>query len=264
MSNSIVESSPSIVARDRRVAVFAHVESPQLLATLVCEMLGKPPLDAMFITRNTPGLLPQPFTLDEANRLVEHVKPLGIQAAVIAEADLPDMSGAITMHHARIAEDALEVCDLQGRCATRVTWDRIAVIAAGSVPSDSHMRFIDDGRPSVLSAAPMPSVGRLATPERPHLELWLLCHGPSVVYRMKHDEFNYETLAADRAPSAAENFDRFVRRLVAMVPQARRTPGTYAYLQHMLAGYEFKSSEAVRQQALIGWILDRNLATTTS
>lgn len=253
-----------MAVRDQRVAIFAHVECPQLLATLVCEMTGTPLLDAVIVTRNTPGLLPHPFTLDEANRLVEHVKPLGIQAAVVAETDLPDMSDVNTMHHSRIVEDALEVCDLQGHCASRVAWDRIAVIAVGSVPGDSHMRFIDDGRPSVLSAAPMPSVGRLATPERPHLEFWLLCHSPAAVYRLKHDEFNYETLAADRAPSAAENFDRFVRRLVTMVPQARRTPGTYAYLQHMLAGYEFKSDEAIRQQALIGWILARNLATTTS
>lgn len=252
-----VESSQSVSARDLRVAVLAHVESTQLLATLICEATGALPVDAAFAARYTPGILPHGFTLAEAESLVQHLRPMGVQAVVIAEADLPNVSHAVAMHHARIFEDALEVCDLQGRCATRILWNHLAVIAVGCVPGESHVRFMDEGRPSVLSAAPLPSAGRVTTPERPHLELWLVCRDPLTAYRLKHDEFNYETLADERGSSATENFDRFLRQLVSKAPQARRTPGTYAYLQHIRAGYEFKSSEGVQQQALVAWSLDR-------
>lgn len=261
---TLAATSESIVMRDQRVAVFGHVDSPQVLAELVCEVAGMPPLDALHIVRNTPGVLAQPFSLTEARQLVERIQPLGIQATVVADADLPNVRTPSTIHHARFTDEALEVCDLQGRCATRVPWNELAVIATGSVPSENHLRFIDDGRPTVLSTAPLPNTGRLATPERPHLELWLLCRNPSAVYRLKHDEFNYETLGDQRAASAAENFDHLVCRLVELAPHARRTPGTHAYLQHRLAGYEFKSCDTIQQQALLGWILNRGLTETSS
>ncbi len=260
MPTAAVESGEPSPVRDHRVAVFARIESPQLLAELICEMTGATPTDAMFAAHGTPGILPHPYTLTEAESLVAHLRPLGLQAAVVSEADLPDMSKPILMHHARIAEDALEICDLRGDCAARLLWDRLAVIAVGCVPGKHHLRFNEEGRPSVLSAAPLPSAGRLATPERPELELWLLCRGPTAVYCLKHDEFNYETLAEECESSAAENFDRFVRRLVDKAPQARRTPGTYAFLQRILRGYEYKSSAAVQQQALLGWTWEPSLA----
>lgn len=256
------QSKESVAVRDHRVAVFARIESPQLLAELICDVTGMPQANALYAARKTPGLLAHPFTLAEAESLLSHLEPLGIRAAAIAEADLPDMSRVIVMHHARIAEDALEICDLRGDCTMRISWDRLGVIAVGCVPGKHHVRFNDEGRPSVLSAAPMPSAGRLATRERPELELWLLCRGPTTVYRLKHDEFNYETLADECASSASENFDRFARRLVNKAPQARRTPGTYAFLQRILLGYECKSSEAVQQQALLGWMLEHSFAVS--
>lgn len=262
MRTVAVESERLITTRDSRVAVFARVESLELLAELICEVTGISPTDALFAARGMPGLLPHPFSLAEAESLVKHLSSLGVRAAVIGTKDLPDMSQFIVMHHARIAEDALEICDLRGDCTTRISWDRLAVIAVGCVPGKHHMRFNDEGRPSVLSAAPMPSAGRLATRERPELELWLLCCEPAAVYCLKHDEFNYETLADECAPSAAENFDRFVRRLVNKAPQARRTPGTYAFLQRILLGYECKSSEGVQQQALLAWALERSFAAS--
>ncbi len=263
MCASAVEFDEPVTARDRRVAVFARIGSPQLLAELICETTGASPTDAVFAAHGTPGLLPHPFTLAEAESLVMHLGSLGMRAAVIAGTDLPDMSQSIMMHHARIAEDALEVCDLRGQCASRVSWDRLAVIAVGSVPGKKHVRFNEDGRPSVLSAAPMPSICRLATRVRPELELWLLCREPTTVYRLKHDEFNYETLGEECASTAAENFDRFVRRLVQKAPKARPTPETYAFLQRILLGYECKSSEAVQQQALLCWTLEHTFASST-
>lgn len=256
MLTATADASSSMVLHDHFVAVFGRLESPQILASLLCEVNGMSPIDAVFSARHIPGVLPLSFTLAEAQSLVARLAALGIKAGIIAESVLPKISQCVTIHHARITEDALEICDLRGQCATRILWERVAVIAIGSVPGESHLRFIDDGRPSVVSAAPMPSAGRLATPQRPNLELWFLCRGPTAVYCIKHDEFNYETLGEACASSAAENFDRFVRRLVEKASTARRTPGAYAFLHRMLSGYECKSSDALQQQALLGWALD--------
>lgn len=250
--------------RHHRVAVFGRVESLSVLATILCEITGMRLLDAIVVARSTPGILPLFFTAIEAPMLVAQLKLLGIQAIVVDDAELPTMQQARIVHHAHIGNDAFEIYDLRGDCAERILWKQMAVVAVGRVPSRRHPRITDEGRPSILSAAPLPNVGRVDTPDHGDWELWLLCREPTAVYCIKHGEFNYETLGEDCVGSATMNFDLFVRRLIQCATSARQTPGTYAFLHHHSSGCEFRSSEALQQQSLLAWVLERDAPVPVS
>jgi len=240
--------------RRQRVAVFGHFESACTLAVILSQVTGMHPLDAAVAARTTPAVLPTRFTSREAANLVARLKASGVEAAVIQDAELPAMTNVPIVHHARIGEDDLELCELHGDCAQRIPWNHILVVAVGRIPGRRHQRTTDEGRPSVLSAAPLPSVGRIQTPDHTDLELWLLCREPKPVYCIRHGEFNYETLGDARVSSAAVNFDRFLRQLIERASSARQTPGTCAFLNHHSLGCEFKSTEEIQQQALLAWV----------
>jgi hypothetical protein len=242
-------------AGDQRVAVFAHVGDPHVLAVLLCRVLHMQPLDAVIAARHTPGVLPTPMTADQAQQFVSLLQEIGIQAAAVSARDLPDLADAQPLHHARLLDAGLEVVDLSGRPGQCLPWSQIGVIAVGRVPGEPLAHFVEQGRPSVLSAAPLPEVGRVSAGEHKVLELWLLTRAPAA-YRLRHDQFNYETLGEAKTESATANFDRLVRDLTSRAVEVRRTPSTAAFLNHDLARYDFHTVAELEQQALLHWVLD--------
>ena len=71
-------STDSPHARDHRVAVFAHIGDPHVLAVLLCQALDVSPLNAVIAARHTPGLLPTLMTIQEAEQVVSLLSELGI------------------------------------------------------------------------------------------------------------------------------------------------------------------------------------------
>jgi hypothetical protein len=243
---------------DFRVAVFARMSDPHLLATMLCHVLHIKLLDAAIAARRTPGVLSLPMNVDRADTLVAALRNIGITAAAVEAADLPDLSQAEVVHHARLLDEGLEILDLHGNRAELLPWSRIGVVAIGSIPGEATSRYIELGRPSVVSAAPLPEVAHVRTTDHDTLEMWLMDRVSRAAYRLRHDRFNYECLGAAKTGSATTNFDRFAEGVMDRATSARRTPSTHAYCAQETAKYQFACSEDLQQQALLAWILDRS------
>jgi hypothetical protein len=240
-----------------RVAVFARTSDPHLLAEVLCRVVHIRPLDAVIAARHTPGVLSTPMTASQSQQFVAVLHDMGIAAAAVAVADLPDLSSATSLHHVRCLDEGLQIFDLRGNPAELIPWIEMVVVAIGAIPAEHTPRFMDRGRPSVVSAAPLPEVGRIDAAQHHVLELWLLRRDGVAAYRLRHDHFNYDGLERAKSESATVNFDRFVRQLIDLCGSIRRTPSTHAYLAHEVARYEFSSSEELQQHALLSWVLDR-------
>ena len=170
------DSSPSQPSSDNpvlfRVAVFAHVTDPDVLPEMLVEVLHLHHLDAVIVARHTPAVLPLSLTETQASQLIAQLEQSGYAAKVVAEDALPDLSHATVLHHARPLETGLEILDLHGNPCEFRPWSELGVIAVGSVPAETTSRFVEQGRPSVVSAAPIPEISHVEVPERNSLELW--------------------------------------------------------------------------------------------
>lgn len=240
-----------------RVAVFAHMTDPDVLPDLLVEIVHLHHLDAAVAARSTPGILPISLTQPQADQLVAQLQENGFSAIAAPMKSIPDLTHATVLHHARPLESGLEILDLHGNPCELRPWSELGVIAVGSVPAETTSRYIEQGRPAVLSAAPIPEVSRVEVPERNSLELWCLTRDGHTAYRLRHNRFNYECLGSDMTESATVNFDRFLRRLVAAASGVRQTPSTHAFLAHELAKYQFDSVDQLQQQLILSWIMQR-------
>lgn len=243
---------------DFRVAVFARMSDPHLLASMLCHILHIKLLDAAMIARHTPGVLSPLMNVDRADKLVAALRNIGITAAAVATAELPDLSQRKVVHHARLQDEGLEILDLHGQRVELLPWCQTGVIAIGSIPGESTCRYIEQGRPSVVSAAPLPEVGCVNTTDHNTLEMWLIARVSRVAYRLRHDRFNYECLGDAKTESATVNFELFAAGIMDRAVDARRTLSTHAYRAHETVNYRFTSSNDLQQQALLAWILDRS------
>jgi len=255
MLTTMNETATEIGQRNHRVAVFAKVADPHVLAMLLCRVLDVRPLDAVIVARHAPGVLPTPMTFEQSQQLVAALGELGLQAAAIEAAKLPDLANAATIHHARCRDDGLEIIDLFGRPAEVIPWVDVAVIGIGRVPGETSSHFVEQGRPAVLSAAPLPSVGRIDAPSHKVLELWLVRRHPTTAYRIHHLQFNYQDLTGGKSESAAVNFERFARDVVHHAPGAVQTPSTHAFFVHDLLKYDFRTTSDLQQHVALHWVM---------
>lgn len=240
-----------------RVAVFAHMTDPDVLPDMLVEIAQVHHLDAAVAARSTPGILPISLTQSQADQLVAQLHESGISAVAVSMKSLPDLSHPTVLHHARPLNSGLEILDLHGHACELRPWSELGVIAVGSVPAETTSRYLEQGRPSVVSAAPIPEVNHIEVPERNNLELWCLSRDGHAAYRLRHTRFNYECLGSDKTESATVNFERFVRKFVAAATGVRQTPSTHAFLAHELAKYQFDTLDQFQQQAILAWIMQR-------
>jgi hypothetical protein len=247
---------------DLRVAVAARTDDPQSLVDLLRNVLRLHPVDAAVAARHAPGVLPTPVSADQSGRLVAELASLGIGAVAIEAAQLPDLAHAHHVPHARIRLEGWQLVDLYGEPAELIPWSQIGLDAIGQVPGETTARFLEQGRPSVLSAAPMPEVGQVTTPGHRSVELWLIRSEPLDAYRLIHDHFNYEDLGPSKVDSATDNFERLVHKLVGLAPAIRQSPSMRAYLKRDLSGYDFRSAAELRQHVLLHWALAVGTAST--
>ncbi|OYW18681.1 MAG: hypothetical protein B7Z55_10190, partial [Planctomycetales bacterium 12-60-4] len=146
-------ATPS-AAEDFRVVVFGKPGDPHLIGSILCEVLHERGTDAVIHAHYAPGVLPVSVTRDQAERIVALIEGIGIQAAVVEQAALPDFDEATTVHHARCQAEGWVIVDYRGNVAETVPWDHIELIAIGDVPLAPATRVMDSGRPLVTAAPP--------------------------------------------------------------------------------------------------------------
>lgn len=252
------DASAPASARDHRLAVFAHVNDPHVLAELLIHVLGEHPLDAMLHARRTPAVLPVAMTASQASELVRLLGGLGLRAASTPISSLPDLENPVIVHQARFQDQGFEVLDMYGEPAELVPWEHITVLAIGEVPGEPTQHYPEQGRPAIVSAAPLPATVRMETPASRQLELWMLTRHPRRAFCLDHRRFNYACLGERKTESATANFELFARALVERARSARWTPSTHAYLTHDLhTKYEFASSGELKEQALVHWVISQ-------
>lgn len=248
---------PAPAAADHHVAVFAKPHDPHVFAELLCRVLREHPLDALVHARHVPGVLPIPMSESQARELVTLLQGLGLQAAAVNVATLPDLANATVVHHARCRAEGFEIVDLYGATAEVIAWPDVCVVAVGAVPGESLHHYVDASRPALATAAPhAPTPTRLDTHGTDVLELWLLRKNPTGAYCVHHREFNYESLGEAQSESATANFEVFAQQVVNHATAARRTPSTRAFLaRDQRLKYAFGSSAELQQHALVQWVI---------
>jgi hypothetical protein len=249
------ESSATGTA-DFRLAVFSHID-PHEMATLLHDVIGILPLDGVLAAKETPGLIGRPMTRGQADELVRRLHEDGISAYAISANSLPSLANATLLHHVQLSDAGLTVLDLYGEVEEMIPWSAIGVIAIGQFPAESSLHAIDETRPSVLSAAPLPTAWTTDAGHRNALELWLLARMSDRLYCIRHDRFNYDSLGDEMTDSATVNFDHFVRRVIPFALHATQTPSTHAYLAKSLVGYSFPDQAALERQSVLHWIMRR-------
>lgn len=251
---------PDVEAADHspaeyRVAVFSKPGDMHLIAEILCDTLHLHPTDAAIQAHYAPGVLPQVMTEIQAQEAVRRIVGLGVQAAVVRAAELPDMSQAITVHHARFQPNGWEIVDYRGDVAEIIPWSQLEIIAIGDVPLPDVQRFTEV-RQAVVTTAPQPLIGRLKTHDSFGPELWIIRSEPFSVYYIEHRAMNYECLGERMTDSAAANFRVYADELVQHATSAWQTPSTRAYLKKDLhTHYEFPDSEHLQRHAILSWVM---------
>ncbi len=244
-----------------RLVLFSRPGDPLLLAELICQVTGMNRIDAMQVARMAPGVLPLELTADEAQRLAELVQGAGVQTATVNAAELPDLSQATVVHHARFHENGWEILELHGRTETVVLWSRIALIAIGEIPQEATRRYPDENRPTLMGA-PLHATAPIDVPLSASPEMWVLTTAPVHVYCVEARHMNYETLGDAMSGSASANFYRFAQQLTERATHARRTPSTRAYLERRPhSEYAFATSAELQHTVLLHWVLSQVAGT---
>jgi hypothetical protein len=245
-----------------RVAVFAAPDDPRELARVLELCLGMHATDALFHARSAPGVLAIPLDRPLAERVTAGIVSLGVQAAAVAEADLPDFSRAAVVHHARCLETGLEIVELHGVEAALVPWSDVELLSIGQVPQETARHYLA-AESVTVRAARRTGPTTVQTPLPPGPEAWVLCARPSRIFRIDHKRMNYEYLGDRKSESATANFRLFIDDVVSHARGAYLTPSTRAYLEHgSVADYSFDSMDELQRATEIHLLLHTHAGGT--
>ncbi|MBI1344916.1 hypothetical protein GC163_01355 [bacterium] len=247
-------AEPSAIP-EARIAVFGAPGDPHLIAEILCDLVHLHRTDAVIQAHYAPAVLPLELTWSQAEAVVEKIRGLGIQAAVVRSADLPDFEQSTTIHHARLPATGWEIVDYRGDVAEVIPWSELSVIAVGEVPLPEVTRY-PEVRQAIVTTAPQPPMGRMTTADTTGPELWVIRQNPLSVYRIEHRAMNYECLGDRRTDSATANFRAYLADFVRLATGTWLTPSTRAYLQHELRPhYAFPDSAHLQRHALLNWVM---------
>jgi hypothetical protein len=234
-------------AGDYRVAVFATPWDRDELGKLLERQLQLHPTDANIHAHSVPGLLPDRLPREAAETLASAIGSLGLTCHVFHQKEIPDLDDAVAVHHARCTDAGFEVFDYKGESERVVPWADFELLSIGDVPGEAshHFQF-----PVIraLHAAPTPTMPPITTPDSTGPEAWLSASGSAGLFRIEHEQMNYESLGDRKTMSAACNFRTFISEVAARIPQAYLPPSTRAYLEHgFVRHFLFHSREEFRR-----------------
>jgi hypothetical protein len=247
-----------------RVVIFGDPEDVTVIKEILTESAGLHPDDAATAARMAPGILPGRFSREVAEAIAAQVDCRGIKAASLPENEIPKLDHAEIVHHARCQKDGLAVLGLRSELERLVPWSDVSLLSLGCVPIETIPRLPAEAA-VVVHAAPNPH--RASGGAAPHtgIELWLACVRPFAVYRIRHDQMNYEYLDERKTDSATRNFTLFVEDLSQYAPQAYLTPASRAFLRHdHQRHFEFPSVRELRDETTLHLLLMRFVSATTA
>jgi hypothetical protein len=229
-----------------RVAIFSAPADREPLAGALRGALRLTEIDARIRARSVPGILPERLSRADADRLVELVGALGLDAEAVLATDLPDLRHAPKAHHVRCAPTGLEIVPAAGDAVERVAWERVAMLSVADVPLD-EARHHTAPRTVMFRGMPGRNEADTTTVVRGP-ELWLVLADPFGVLHIDHREMNYEYLGPRKSGSAAANFREFLADLRRAAPQALLTPAARAFLaRDSVEKYRLETPERHRE-----------------
>ncbi|HUE13186.1 MAG TPA: hypothetical protein VMR25_03375 [Planctomycetaceae bacterium] len=243
-----------------RVVVFGHTDDPAQFNQILIECAGVHRDDAMTAARMVPGILPMGFSQAAAQAVTERAGQEGLFAISLRETAIPRLDHAETIHHARCQPEGLELVDIHGRRTRLVLWPDLSLVSVGCVPLEDGQRFSAEPQ-VVLHAAPNPHRVAPEMGRREGLVLWIVCGRPGNVYRLLHNQMNYEYLGPRKVASATRNFSIFIEDLARLAPQTFLTPATRAFLHHGLRRhFEFHTADELRNYTAFHILVLRHIS----
>jgi hypothetical protein len=247
-----------------RLAVFGHMEEPDELRQILIESARVHPDDALTAARAVPGILPLRLSKDVARSVADEVSRRGIRTIWLPEKEIPRLDHAETIHHVGCQQQGLEVFDLHGARTRVVPWSDVSLLSVGYVPLKDGRRYSAESH-VVVHAAPNPHGATVETSHRDGLVLWIVCENPRTLYRLVHNQLNYEYLGVRETTSATQNFSLFVADLFRLAPRAYLTSATRAFLNHGLRRhFEFHSAAEMRDYTAFQLLVMRELPTAAA
>jgi hypothetical protein len=247
-----------------RVVVFGHIEDTDDLKRILIESAGLQRDDAVSAVRTVPGILPLKVPEGAARAVADELGRHGIRAICLPETEIPRLDHAEIIHHAGCQQQGLEVVGIHGERTCVVPWCDVSLLSVGSVPQEDGRRYSAEQQ-VVLHAAPNPYQTVVEKGHRHVLVLWIVCERPWRVFRLVHNQMNYEYLGARQTTSATQNFCLFVADLAQMAKQAYLTPATRAFLNHgFRRQFEFHSADELQNSTAFHVVVTRTIHSSAT
>lgn len=209
-------SSPSAEQLKRAFSSFSHLTDA----------------DAVRLAVNARGILMRQLNRDSARAFLRALEAEGVNAAMVAEDELPRLPEAKSLRHVEITPQAIIVYDLLGR-TTAIDWNSIAFIVVGAVRQ--HELAKTQTERTVLGFNPLTGLQPKAVMETGHKVEWdsrlvleMLLAGDGARYQIEAAEFPFKYVIDDPKLSTPEKFVWLVREICRHTPQAILSGGTRA------------------------------------
>ena len=243
----------------RRIVIFARPEDPADLREVLQRELGLNKVDAGISAHHAPGILPQPWPRDLAERAAAAISAAGLKAITVDQSEIPDLAHSETTHHLRCQPDGLELCDLSGAVDRTWDWSELMLVSVGRVPLEEQRHYVTD---TIAHANPVPADEYLRGGAVHGFEAWMIFDNPLRILHCDSEHMNYEYLGDRKAGSGTANFELLVADIAVHASQAFLTPATRKYLTRgPVLDYDFRDSLALREYTVTEYLLSRQFRT---
>lgn len=243
--------------REYRVAVFSRCSDLDQLTEALVSALGLNRIDARIHAAHVPGVLPEQLTQQQAEYTVAAITKLGMSAAVVSQADIPNLDHPAVVHHAACSANGLEISGLSGARSNLIRWPDVEFVSVGYVPletahhSSTEPLVVVHSSPHTFDDVSEPVA--LSGPE-----CWLIVRHPQRIFFLNHNRMNYEYLGPRKSGSATANFGEFLKDIAHFAEDAFLTPATHKILSRgPVDGYTFSTDEELKQTSLVQFLLHR-------
>ncbi len=256
-----------------RLVVFDELDDPRPVRDLFAQALGVHPTDAAQWVARVPGVWPKLLGENDVRKLLDGLYALEVAAEAWRVDAFPDIRRPRTIHEAACIDGGLRITGLRGEPTHWVPWDKVEMIAAGTIAADDSptREATPPGWVNALSTGFRAAIGRapraarkargFRTPRDPVGEVLIVRRDPLVAFRVVANQMNYAYLGDRLQAAAIDNFPVFLADLIRLARGAIVTPTTAEMLDPSDEidpdDYEFASTQGLVDYATLrllwGW-----------
>ena len=238
--------------------VLSVPEVPDELTDVLCTHLGLNQIDARIRLHDLPGIVPDRIPADVADQLIESIHDKGGLAVKIEADEIPKLTHPQAIHHAACTENGFQIFDLDGQLAETIPWTDLELLSIGVLPTQTTHHEVPDS--TAIHSAPGPRGRGIDMAVMRGAVAWLIAANPLRVFKIVHNELNYEYLDDRMTQSSATNFRLFADDIIARARQLFLTPATRAFTNHgLFHHYAFESEESLREHTLFHLLICRKI-----